>query len=176
MENKRIKLIPPSLDIQPKVLSAILESKSELEVYLPWIKYSLTVEESLQGMKSAIKNFEAFKNELRYFLINKENDELLGAIGLVFKDGSVPSFEIGYWLKSSSYGKGYISEAIGILERYAFEELGAKRLEIRTDETNIKSKAVALRCGYNYEGTLYNERRLPSGQLSNTLVFSKLSL
>ncbi|GEA60964.1 hypothetical protein VCO01S_21570 [Vibrio comitans NBRC 102076] len=80
---------------------------------------------------------------------------------------------IGYWLRSDSVGKGFISEAVAKLEEYAFDELNAKRLEIRVAQSNIKSRKVAERCGYELEANLRNERRLPSGKLDNTLVYVK---
>ncbi|HFQ5314266.1 TPA: GNAT family N-acetyltransferase, partial [Vibrio vulnificus] len=43
-------------------------------------------------------------------------------------------------------------------------------------EHNLKSRAVAERCGYVFEGILRNNRRLPSGDLSSTAVYSKTGI
>lgn len=171
--NDRINLVPPCLELQPQMLEAIIESKAELEVFLPWVPYALTESESIENTKQAMANFANFDNELRYSIIDKTSQELVGAIGLLIKDKSVPYFEIGYWLRSSCVGKGYITDAIAVLEQYAFTELEARRIEIRCDKSNVKSKAVALRCGYEFEGELKQTNRLPSGALSNTLIFAK---
>lgn len=76
-------------------------------------------------------------------------------------------------MRSTETGKGYATEAVKQIENFAFEKLGAIRLEIRVAGCNKISKAVALRCDYECEAELKNERRLPTGELANTVVFSK---
>ncbi|MGF1763226.1 GNAT family N-acetyltransferase [Aliivibrio kagoshimensis] len=176
METERLKLVPPSMDLQPQLLEAIVESQSELSVYLPWVPYALTEEESIEEMKRAINNFENFEGELRHLIIEKCSGRLVGAIGLIIRDKSVPFFEIGYWLRSSCVGLGYMTEALNRLEEKAFVELKANRVEIKAAEENIKSWSIAKRCGYAFEGTLRNDRRLPSGELNNTVVYAKTGL
>ncbi|MGF1701478.1 GNAT family N-acetyltransferase [Photobacterium makurazakiensis] len=176
METDRLQLVPPSMEIQPLMLEAIRESEAELSEFLPWVPFSLTEDESIENMKQAISNFEAFEGELRYSLIDKNSGIFVGAIGLIIRDKDVPYFEIGYWLRSTCVGFGYITEAVSVIENYAFTELKANRVEIRAAEGNTKSRAVAERRGYSFEGTLFNERRMPSGDLSNTVVYAKTVL
>ena len=49
-----------------------------------------------------------------------------------------------------------MTEALNALTQYAFETLKAKRVEIRIDTENLKSRKVAERCGYELEATLEN--------------------
>lgn len=176
METERLKLLPPSLTLQPLMLEAIQESQHELGVYLPWVPHSLTDAESIDNTKQAIRNFENFEGELRYLIIEKETERFLGAIGLIIRDKAIPFFEIGYWLRSSCVGRGFITEAVKALEAYAFIELQANRVEIKAAVENTKSRAVAERCGYAFEGILRNDRRLPSGKISSTAVYAKTGL
>jgi len=173
MESERLKLFPPSLDHQPQMLEAIIESKDELSVFLPWVKYSLTTEESVENAKQAISNFENFEGELRFSIFEKASKSFIGAIGLIIVDKDIPYFEIGYWLRSSHTGKGYMTEAVKLIEGYAFNELNAKRIEIKASDLNAKSFSVAIRCGYSFEGKLINHRKLPSGKIGNTVVYAK---
>ncbi|OCH75768.1 GNAT family N-acetyltransferase [Vibrio breoganii] len=173
METTRLRLTPPSLEDQPAMLVAIKESQQELKKFLPWVPFALSQPASIENTQQAIENFAGFKDELRYSLIEKTSGRLIGAIGLIIRDKEVPFFEIGYWLRSDSVGKGFITEAVTRLEEYAFDELKANRIEIRAAQSNVKSRNVAQRCGYELEATLRNERRLPSGKLDNTLVFVK---
>ncbi|MGX9522262.1 GNAT family N-acetyltransferase [Vibrio mediterranei] len=176
MESDRIKLVPPSLEYQPQMLAAIQASKAELGEYLPWVPFALTQEESVETTKQAMADFENFENELRFSIIDKETDTLVGAVGLIIRDKAVPFFEIGYWLNTSSVGCGYVTEAVKLVEQYAFESLEANRVIISAAETNAKSRSVAERCGYHLEGIALNERRLPNGELCNTVIYSKISL
>lgn len=173
METARLRLEPPSLKFQPAMLEAILESKGELEAYLPWVPHSLTEEASIANVKEAITFFENYEKELRYSIHLKETGELVGVIGLLIRDKTLPAFEIGYWLRTSCVGFGYMTEAVHALESYAFDELNAQRIVITSAEGNSKSRAVAERAGYELEETLINERTLPSGELTNTVVYIK---
>ena len=171
VETDRVLLVPPSMDLVDEVCNAIIESQNELSEFLPWVKGAIAEPE--QNMKDAIANFESFSDELRYFISDKESKNIVGAIGLIIRDKEVPFFEIGYWIKTSETGKGFISEALSALENHAFSNLKARRIEIRAAETNLKSRSVAERAGYKLDGTFHNDKCLPSGELSNTVVYSK---
>ena len=51
--------------------------------------------------------------------------------------------------------------------------MAARRIQIRCDERNIRSRKVAERVGYTLEGRLVNDALDTSGKLRNTLIFSK---
>ena len=84
----------------------------------------------------------------------------------------VPSFEIGYWIHTEHAGQGYATEAARALATLAFDELGSRRVEIRMNESNWRSRAVAERLGFEWEATLKSHRRDNSGKLSGTRVYS----
>lgn len=173
LETNRIKLVSPCMTRQPQMLEAIIESKEELAEFLVWVPYALTEAESIANMEQAISNFDNFEQELRYSIIDKSNDKLVGAIGIIIKDKLIPYFEIGYWVRSSCTGKGYVTEAVQLIEQYCFSELKAKRVEIQLAELNYKSKAVAERCGYLLEGHLKNAFMLPDGRVCDRLIYGK---
>lgn len=174
LESERIYLQPPSLDLVDEVRDAVLESRSELERYLTWVSEFLDNPQA--NMETAISNFESFENELRYFITDRSTSLLLGAIGLIIRDAKVPFFEIGYWIRTSQAGNGYVSEAITCLEEYAFSHLSANRIEIRAAASNTVSRSVAERCGYHLDAMLENSRRLPSGELADTVIYSKVTI
>ncbi|HLW59339.1 MAG TPA: GNAT family N-acetyltransferase [bacterium] len=64
----------------------------------------------------------------------------------------VRTFEIGYWIRAAAQGRGYVAEAVRVLVRFAFEALGANRVEIRTGGGNARSRKVAE--AWVCEGTL----------------------
>ena len=68
-------------------------------------------------------------------------------------------FEIGYWCRRGETGKGYVSEGVAALAELALGRLGGARVEIRCDDLNLRSAAVAERCGFALEGILANDGR-----------------
>ncbi|QUM80862.1 GNAT family N-acetyltransferase [Moritella sp. 5] len=173
MESERLKLAPPSLEFSEPMYEVIEDSRAEFSQFLPWVTESLTKDDVVKNTQEAIRNYEAFIGEFWFNIIEKETDSFIGAVGFIVRDGSVPFFEIGYWLQTSKTGTGYVSEAVKLVERYAFLEKEAKRVEIKMAGSNTKSQLVAKRCGYQLEAQLNNARRLPSGELDSTLIYAK---
>ena len=99
----------------------------------------------------------------------------LGGLGLHPRepDGwSIPAFSIGYWVRVSEQGHGYVTEAVRLLTTYVFEVLHAQRIEIVCDARNTRSIAVAQRVGFVQEGRLRNVWRYADGTLADEVVYA----
>jgi RimJ/RimL family protein N-acetyltransferase len=57
---------------------------------------------------------------------------------------------------------------------FAFDALGARRVEIRCDSRNLDSARVAERAGFALEGTLHNNEVGTDGTLRDTLIYARL--
>jgi RimJ/RimL family protein N-acetyltransferase len=84
----------------------------------------------------------------------------------------VPKFEIGYWCRTGFTGRGYITEAVLGIGAFAFETLGAKRVEIRCDSRNHPSVRVAQRAGFRPEGEFHNNEVGTDRSAKDTLIFA----
>jgi len=93
METKRIRLVPPSMDLVPSVVEAIRESETELREHLVWVSASLADPE--HNMRTAIKNFDAHENELRFHILDVETAKLIGTAALLVRNIKVPFYEVG---------------------------------------------------------------------------------
>jgi RimJ/RimL family protein N-acetyltransferase len=103
----------------------------------------------------------------------KGSNTVVVSSGLHRIDWSVPKFEVGFWVRTSFQGKGYVTEAAGSIVAMAFDNLGAHRVEALPDEDNDRSRRVCERIGLALEGILRNERRAPGGTLRNTCVYAR---
>src|SRR4029453_2848186 len=61
---------------------------------------------------------------------------------------------IGYWLVPEARGRGLMTEALRVLSRFAFEEVGLGRVELVTGPDNIASQRVAEKAGFTREAIL----------------------
>lgn len=77
---------------------------------------------------------------------------LAGMLGLTVRPPGTA--EIGFWAAKEHRGRGYVTEAVLAVARWAFTELGIDRLEWRAAVGNHASRAVAERAGFTVEGTL----------------------
>ena len=62
--------------------------------------------------------------------------------------------EIGYAVGAAARGRGVATEAVGLLTRWGFDELGLERIVLLIDVANAASERIAERCGYTREGIL----------------------
>jgi ribosomal-protein-alanine N-acetyltransferase len=66
--------------------------------------------------------------------------------------GALQGAFVGYGGVAGTTGQGYMSEALGLVLRRAFTELGLHRLEANIQPSNLASVALARRCGFEREG------------------------
>ena len=84
--------------------------------------------------------------------------------------------EIGWtWIAPSHQRSAANTEAKLLQLGYAFDELGATRVALKTDGRNERSQAAIERLGAQREGTLRRHIRMPDGFIRDTVYFSILS-
>ena len=101
-------------------------------------------EEELEKLVSYTSYVYAFFGYGYWGVYLKETGELIGRAG--FKEGEYP-LEAGYVIKRSEWGKGYATEVLAELVRYAQEELDCIQIVANIDERNAASLRVAEKCG-----------------------------
>jgi RimJ/RimL family protein N-acetyltransferase len=69
-------------------------------------------------------------------------------------DAPARTVELGYVIAPAARGRGAATEALRLLVPWAFDGLGARRLELLISLENEASKAVARRAGFVFEGVL----------------------
>jgi ribosomal-protein-alanine N-acetyltransferase len=67
--------------------------------------------------------------------------------------GRFQSAALGYWAFAGTAGRGYLSEAMRLVMRFAFGELSLHRLEANIQPANTASIRLVKRNGFRYEGT-----------------------
>jgi N-acetyltransferase len=84
--------------------------------------------------------------------------------------------EIGWtWIAPSHQRSATNTEAKLLQLTYAFDELGASRVALKTDGRNLRSQAAIERLGAQREGTLRKHMRMPDGFIRDTVYFSILA-
>ncbi|MCW3059125.1 MAG: GCN5-related N-acetyltransferase [Capsulimonas sp.] len=147
---------------------AVDESRAQIGAWLPWVSKTLKPEDSEATARRGAARWLT-REDLMVGVWDRASGACLGGSGLHHIDWSVPSFEIGYWLRTSAWGQGYITETVQVLCQFAFETLGANRVAIRCDAKNDRSLAVPRRLGFIQEATLRRDER---GALRDTVIFA----
>lgn len=171
IETERLLMRAPRVGDGVSVHEAVMESLEELLPYMDWAHTEQSVEHSEEFVRRASAQW-ILREEMPMFIFHKSDERMLGSMGLHSINWHIPKFEIGYWIRSSESGKGYVTEAVLGLTRFCFETLEAERVQIRCDALNERSAAVARRAGYVYEGCTRRDALNPYGELRDTLTFS----
>lgn len=94
-----------------------------------------------------------------WVILLKENGKVIGSFGLFDINRHDKYKEIEYVISEDYQNKGYATETIKGVLKYAFTELDLLVVAVCHYPFNIKSKRVIEKCGFTYEGTLRNYSR-----------------
>jgi RimJ/RimL family protein N-acetyltransferase len=76
-------------------------------------------------------------------------------VGSIWLDlGPSSRATVGYWLLPEARGQGLMTRALVLVTRWAFAELGLRRIGLLADPRNAASVNVAERAGFRREGVL----------------------
>jgi RimJ/RimL family protein N-acetyltransferase len=168
---RRVLLRPFEPSDGPAHHEAVDETRAILDTM--WPRVQTEVAESIDWCARA-KSRWIDRDDLPYAAFLRANGRYLSGVGMVRNDWVARKFEIGYWMRASETGKGYVVEIVALLARCAFDVLGANRVEIRCDAANTRSRRVAERAGFPLEAILRRERARKDGTVCDSCVFALL--
>ena len=174
LETERLLLRALTPRDAPALHEAVTASYAELHRWMPWAKAPYGIDEARRFCTFARKRFEEGV-DFHVLLLLADDRSIIGSAGVQTRDPDVPSFEIGYWLHTAHVGRGFVTEAVRALTRFAFDRLGGRRLELRIDDRNRRSQAVAERLGYEWEATFRSDHRDNLGELGDTRIYAMFS-
>ncbi len=173
LRGARVLLRPLAEDDATELLAALDESR---EHFFPWLRFANRLRTLEDCREYIVRAQSDWLRGARYSfaVCDPATDHLLGGVDLVLRDGAAGIFYMGYWLRASAEGHGYMGAAVRLVTRFAFERVGAARVEITCDIRNVRSAAVAKRLGFLYEGALRNLYIASDGTPITLLIFARI--
>jgi ribosomal-protein-serine acetyltransferase len=132
-------------------LEFVKNNRDHLGVWLEWGQTIQTLEQAQNFIKRGITRYA--EDGLPWVGIWLEN-RLVGGILFFPVDRQAKSTMIGYWLGAEVGGRGLMSKAVQAMIRFVFDDLELNRLELQAHVDNHKSRALAERLGFAFEGIL----------------------
>jgi RimJ/RimL family protein N-acetyltransferase len=156
LETERLILRAPTLE-DAKHVAALANDKriAENTRRIPH-PYSRTDAEDFiaaANLPKAETGKSEIKSEIRgeiNFLIATRDGVPLGACGIAGYDEAAP--EIGYWLGTKFWNRGFGTEAVRALIDFAFTELEHDSLSAGARVTNPASRRILEKCGFQWTG------------------------
>lgn len=96
-----------------------------------------------------------------FFVITRasEEDRPLGMISYLAMVPEHGTIELGHiWFSAELKRSPQATEAIFLMAKHAFDDLGNRRLEWKCNALNEPSRRAALRFGFEFEGVFHNHR------------------
>ena len=170
LKDNNIELIPVRLEDIDVLYSLTEKNREHLRIWLPWVESTKSAEDTKGFVEMAMRQ-HADKSGI-HFGIWYEN-QLLGVVGYHYINYANKKASIGYWLDKDFQGKGIMTTAANLVIKYGFEALDIHRVEIMCAVENEASNAVALRLGFEKEGTI-KESEWVDGHFVDQNMYGKL--
>lgn len=129
----------------------------------------------VEAFIESAKRSAANGQEIPFAVIDQASDRAIGSTRYLEIRPADRALEIGWtWYAKEAQRTAVNTECKFLLLRHAFEELGALRMQFKTDRRNLRSQRAIERIGAVKEGVLRKQRIMPDGYVRDTVYYSIL--
>jgi RimJ/RimL family protein N-acetyltransferase len=141
--------------VSPEELSKLFINWAHSSEYWRLIANGPSFPLSQDGLRKFIEK-DLMKDDLRnhFFIIHSlEDDRIIGEVGLEGISFSRGDSYVGIGIGERDYwGRGYGTDAMNVILRYAFTELNLQRVSLTVFEYNPRAIRSYEKCGFKAEG------------------------
>lgn len=130
--------------------------------------------EAVQTLIASIRESFHQGNGITWGLALPADATLIGTMGIWRMDKGNHRGEVGYMLLPQFWGQGWMSEAMEVTIRFAFERIGLHSLEANTSVGNVGSHALLRKFGFVQEAH-FKENWYFRGKFYDSVIFSLLN-
>lgn len=125
-------------------------------------------------LKIALEEKQVSTNAVFFALLTESNGRTEGYASYMRMDAANGVIEVGNILLTPSLQRTIAAtEAMYLMARHIFEDLGYRRYEWKCNANNAPSRRAALRLGFTFEG-VFRQHMIVKGQNRDTAWFSML--
>ncbi|RCV54289.1 GNAT family N-acetyltransferase [Marinitenerispora sediminis] len=146
------------------VYLAVSHPSTQVWLPLPAPGQPYTLADAAEWCRVRAPEARASGDGQQWAVLERGTGGFVGACGLLRTLWRAQVTEVGYWLAPWQRGKGYATEAVAAVARWALRDLGFERLELKAAVGNTASRRVAEKAGFVYEGVERNAMPLHEGR------------
>ena len=147
----------------------ISEAARELWQFMPWGPFA-----DVAAMRVWMRSWQSAPDLLAFTVTHRETGRRVGMISLMQIRPAHGVAELGgIWYAPEAQRTKINTEGVYLLLRYLFDDLGYRRAEWKCDDRNERSKAAALRLGFQFEGR-FRQHLVIKGRNRDTAWFAFL--
>jgi N-acetyltransferase len=167
LEGQNIELKP----VAPEYAEAIVEAGRGLD--WAWMSARLVDLDSVRSWIEATLTLQERGEEYTFVVRELATEKIVGSTRYMDTQPKNKGTEIGWtWYSPRVWGTVVNPECKFLLLRHAFEDWGAIRVQLKTDDKNIHSQRAILKLGAKFEGRLRNHRFRFDGTIRDTMMYS----
>ena len=168
LEGEKVKLVP----LENAHFHELAEVASDERIWEHISINGADKDRILQHLKSAVLK-RATGEQYPFTIIDREKNKIIGSTLLHSIFPEHRKLEIGWtWYDPAYWRTGYNRECKLLLLTYCFEKLKTIRVQLQTDENNLRSRTAILGIGATLEGIMRKERIRANGMPRNTVMYS----
>ena len=168
LDGARVRLEPMTLE-HLAGLEAVAFDDRIWRYMLTWMK---TGDDLRRWVDDALR-LEAAGTVMPWVTVLKAENRVIGSTRFLDIDRVHMTTELGFtWLATQFHGSGLNAEAKLLQLRYACEDLGLRRVALKTHHENLQSQAAMRKIGATEEGTFRNHYVMPDGSARHSVWFS----
>jgi RimJ/RimL family protein N-acetyltransferase len=121
-----------------------------------------------------VKAREAARDPWFYAFVRRDTGKAVGMGSFMRNDAANGVIEVGHiWMSPELQQTREATEAIYLMMRHCFDDLGVRRLEWKCDSLNAPSRKSADRFGFTFEG-IFRQHYIIKGRNRDTAWFAML--
>ena len=156
--------------ITPSDASALFAIFSDEQVMRFWSSAAMVSIEEAEALAREIDALGRARTLLQWGIVVKDDPGLVGTCTLYRWERRHRRAELGYALRRDVWGRGYATEAVTGVLRFAFDAMGLHRVGADTDPRNAASARVLERLGFEREG-VQRETYLHLGEWADSVMW-----
>ncbi|MEM6644164.1 MAG: GNAT family protein [Bacteroidota bacterium] len=168
LKNDTISLLP----LQAEHIEEMRELSSGSDIW-KWYTSDLSDPNDLSTWMHGRLKESRQGDKMSYAVLLNSSGSVIGSTSFGHIDWDEKCVEVGWtWLGQDYIGTGINKQMKFLMLRHAFEIMDIERLELRTDELNVRSRRAMEKIGAQYDGILRNHRSTRGGRRRNTVIYS----
>ena len=170
LESERVKLVP----LESGHFNDLIALGQQGKIWEFMSINGADSERLLLHLKSAVLK-RGTGEQYPFTVIDKQQNKIIGSTLFhnIFPEHR--KLEIGWtWCDPSYWRTGFNRECKLLLLTHCFDVLKTVRVQLQTDENNLRSRTAILGIGATFEGIMRKERIRANGAFRNTAMYSIL--
>jgi RimJ/RimL family protein N-acetyltransferase len=158
IESERLKMTPLTHELLQLLHTdrSAMERALGLNISNPQISdfYKKEIEDAMINfwLPKTLANPEAYKWYTDWEIILKSTNTAIGGMGFNGEPNENGEAEIGYMIDQQHQNKGYATEALQLLIKWAFTQDAVKAIIVHTYADNLPSLKILAKCGFEEMG------------------------